>query len=506
MNETVGGEKAQAVRGDVPVRINTVDSAPPRCERTRDYFGLESRMTITRLLRNYLETVTLTPTELLHSRRELQRLQDKDTLLQSAADCIATLQCKDGQRNSRERRDEIFAAFEQIKAQARQAEDLKLPRLGGTLSETLSDVADLGGDSPEYLAMVVLSAELIASRNWLAKLERLCKLALAERGRTALLMLDAVIADVLAANVVQEVLGWQPSLGTAIVAMLDLADGAFDPAKSEVKDVAEQLNRLLAAGRLPATRFCLMDRAFRQLRSTQPLSRNDPAKEMEEYQRVLARLLTPGGLMAGPQAAEALTVRGTRFVEQGGATGRRAAIVATCRALPDRASGVMYLSELTKTGFAEEHLLDIVQELDNVFSIRVITELCRRSLSPKDRMVTATGAFNAAKASALPDDVKLRVADHIDGVLERYLTDEKIIEKLDNPESSLRDRAVRLVKFCGAGVLPEGKALKRARERIVLLLRQPNFDARFVEGITDKSAAELALRDFHQLLSKAGFR
>ena len=99
----------------------------------------------------------------------------------------------------------------------------------------------------------------------------------------------------------------------------------------------------------------------------------------------------------------------------------------------------MYLAELTKTTIADDHLADILKELDVVFSARVIDELCRRSMSPKDRIV------------ALPDDVKQQVTTHIDGVLERYLVDESIIDRLDNLEAHLKDRAVSLVKFFSAG-------------------------------------------------------
>jgi len=198
-------------------------------------------------------------------------------------------------------------------------------------------------------------------------------------------------------------------------------------------------------------------------------------------------------------------VRGARFVEQGGATGRKAAITNTVKVLPDKARGVMYLAELSNTDFIEDHGDDIVEQIDIVFGARVIEELCRQSLSPKNRMVTATGAHQAMLNSNLPDDVKERVADHIDGVLERYLVDERIIDKLDNPDTHLRDRAVRLVKFCGAGVLPEGKALNMARKRIVEILRQPNFDDNFVEGIEDPASADAALRGFHELLVTAGF-
>ena len=75
---------------------------------------------------------------------------------------------------------------------------------------------------------------------------------------------------------------------------------------------------------------------------------------------------------------------------------------------------------------------------------------------------------------------------------------------MDNPNTHLRDRAVMLVKFCGAGVLPEGKALALARKRVIKLLRQPSFDAHFIEGIPDPHRAEKALRDFHKLLIQGG--
>jgi hypothetical protein len=144
-------------------------------------------------------------------------------------------------------------------------------------------------------------------------------------------------------------------------------------------------------------------------------------------------------------------------------------------------------------------------QFDLVLAARRLTELCLPALPAKERMQRATLAHRAMGASPYPANLKTKVAGHIDSVLERYLVEEKIIEKLDHQDSPLHDRAVRLVQFCAAGVLPEGKAMSRARSRILDLLRQPNFDAHFVEGITDPAAAQKALRDFHQLLIKAGF-
>jgi len=219
----------------------------------------------------------------------------------------------------------------------------------------------------------------------------------------------------------------------------------------------------------------------------------------------LLRLLTPNGLYSGPDTAEALTTRFTRMVQQGGSSGRRAAIDGVFRAMPDRAYGIIYLCELARSEFAKDHADDMAEILRQAIGGRHIVDLVQRALSAKDRMVRATNAHLAVQASPYPPETRKRVTEHIDKMLEDYLVEEQIIEKLDHPDSSLRDRAVRLVQFCAAGVLPEGKSLTRARQRILALLRQPNFDAHFVDGISDPIKAQKALRDFHHLLVKAGF-
>ena len=104
--------------------------------------------------------------------------------------------------------------------------------------------------------------------------------------------------------------------------MFDLADGKFPTEKSEAGESAEILNRLFAEKKLPISRACLLDRAHRQIKSPNPLLRNEPSREMEEFKHLLERVLTPTGFISGPETAEAMTVRYSRQIEQGGAAGR----------------------------------------------------------------------------------------------------------------------------------------------------------------------------------------
>ncbi|MDA8231107.1 MAG: hypothetical protein M0006_07205 [Magnetospirillum sp.] len=505
MVETQIFSETRVVKEEPALRIGKIDSAPPRCGKIQDYYGFDSRGLMNRIFRTYLDKQVITPIELVHNSRELRRLQDKGTLVTAAIDRVAALQTRDQPQDEKSRRDEIAKAVDEMVARARKAEGRHLPKIGDDFGRAVS-AADPAGDAEEreFLAGTLLSRDLLGIRSWIGKLDRLCALASAEADPRAMAWLDGAIADVLGTKVVEDLLGWRPSLGSAIRGMLDLADGIAG--EEAGADSLEVLNRLFGERRLPLSRHTLIGRAHRQLRSAQPLYRNNPAKNLDELHRTAERLVTPTGLYSGAETAEALTVRCGRMVEQGGSAGRWAAITQCFRTLPDRASGVIYLCDLARSHYADTHRGTMTGLFDLVLAAGNLGELCQRTLSPRDRMARATAAHHAMENSPYPQALKDRVTRHIDGILDLYLLEEQIVERLDHPDSLLRDRAIRLVQFCAAGVLPEGKALTRARERVLSVLRQQSFDAHFVEGIPDPERAQRTLRDFHRLLVKAGFR
>lgn len=508
MVETEVACQTRTIRDDGVIHLAPIESAPPRCESQQAYYAHESRDIINRLFRVYLDRVHLTPTELLHTFREIKRLQNKDLLVPSAADRVAYLQTRDGgKQDSKARRDEILTSVEGLANRARQADGRVLPKLTGTFGAMMAAIENAPTpDDRDFLALVVLTRDLAAARSWGGKMERLCRLALEETDAHALDLLDGAMADLLSTDVVQEILGWQPGLGAAICRMADLADGAMPIEKSDARELADPLNRLLSQGKLPTCRAVLVDRIHRQIRSPNPLYRSDSTREMTEFNRLLERMVTLTGFYQGVETATALTIRYGRLVEQGGAAGRRAAIAGLFCAMPDRALGVIYLCELARSEFAAEHAPDMAEQFDQVVSTQTLAQFCHRALTPKDRLHRATAAHAAILASPYVRDMRERIAGHIDSLLETYLVEEQIIERLDHPGSPLRERATRLVQFCSAGLLPQGRALNRARERILALLRQPNFDVHFVDGIDSADMAQKILRDFYQVLLKAGFR
>jgi hypothetical protein len=495
----------RAHKDDGIVRITPVESVKGSCHTLHDFFGFDSRQAMARIFRAYLARVVATPTEIIHSLRHLKRIHEKDDLMRSAVDLVATLQTPHGGQDLRRRRDEIYQAVDEMVARARLLDTASLPKLDQKFSTVMGSLGrGIDRDQRHYLMLAALSRDLGERPNWVSKLDLLCGMAEAETEPEALEMLDGVIADVLGTDIIQDILGLQPSLGTTICALLDLADGIAPATRTNTAEVTARLCHLLADGKLPASRRCIIERAHRALRLPTPLKPNEREQDPAELRKIIARVVTPTGLHSGADTAHALTIRFTRMVEEGGKTGRRAALKGVFLAMPDLAFGVIYLCEAGRSDFAREHLADMEALFDHVLPVAAIGAFCHPDLTGDARMARATAAYHAMAASPFSAETKSRVTLHIDTLLERFVVEDKIVDQFDQPGSPLRERALRLVRFCDSGLLPQGRALQQAQKRVLALLRQPDFPALFVAGINDPLAAQAALREFFTLLKRSG--
>jgi hypothetical protein len=128
-------------------------------------------------------------------------------------------------------------------------------------------------------------------------------------------------------------------------------------------------------------------------------------------------------------------------------------------------------------------------------------------LPPPERMA-ALARLNAALTAcpALAPETRAELGGKVDEVLATYLLAEEVIEKIDKPDDPLAMRAIRLIKFCGSGVLIEGRSLNLARARVIEHLKQPQFEEKFLASVPEQGKAEAHLREFHRLLVQTGFR
>ena len=493
--------------------ISPIDEPPPICRAVDQCYAVESRMVMNRLLRTYVERLVVTPTEIMHNYPELKRLLDKDNLVPTAVGRVSALQAEKAGLDGRERRDEMYRLVDAVTERARKAaarQDLPdLARTGfGPAFDALSRK-----ETPEdrtFYAKVLVSRDLVQMRNWLAKLDYLAGLVREDGGLAdePLELVDGVIADVLGApSVAQELLGMQRSLADALCSLLDLSRGRLAPDGRAEDDRAVMLSELLAFNDLDETRLVILDLVRRQLKSAQPLFRNDPSAERDAFDAVLKRATGPDGVLGGGGMAEALVQRYMRFLEAGGATGRRQAINEAVTRLPDAKDRVRFLLALADSDMGRQHAEDVAGALRQLTGdVTAVARFVSRDAPIKTNLEELTRLYRHVADSTAPEPLRTALAENIDDLLCAYIVNSRVVERLDNPDDILRHRANRLMQLCAPGTLQSRKALDIVRQRVVSHLRQPNFERRYIEDIVDPAVQQKVLRDFFKLLGDAGFR
>lgn len=503
------------------VFIQDVDDAPVCHAPSALYVG-EARATINRLFRNYLDKNNLTASEVMHAPRELKRLLDEGTLLFSAVGKVSTFQVRKMEDTTvNQRRDVLFDFINKIQARANNAAEQRLPRIRVEgFNEVLDGIiASAPQDHIPYLIRYAMTVELVENRSFLGKFGQLMEWGWRAQTPQALEAIDIFVSDTLYnVDVLRDMIGNPRELGTALVTLLCVAEGRPLVEDEEVEEPVEltpehqdfpntTFIRLIAAGKLPESKAVLVDRVRRQLEGLSPLTRGDREEEREVFVGLLDKLIPDIEIIGGPSMAQAMTARQSTIINKGGNKGMREAAETMLPALHDPGRATGYLLAMMDSEIGQTVLRNDLETLLDKLLIhsQTINHLVRDKLPPNKKMAKVTSIYHHIQKSNLPEQRKAALTERLDELLVSYITDGKILDKLDNPEKPLHVRAFMLVSMVQPEMLPKGKASNLARNIIVGHLRRPNFEDELVAGIPDPTEKAKTLRKFHEQLHRCGF-
>lgn len=495
---------------DEDFTVTPVDQAP-LCEAIEDYYKTDARTTMARLFSRYLEKQELTPLEILHSHKSLKRMLNKDNLVPSAVDKIASLHSRATGGDTRKRKDTIYAAVDRISARAREIDNKPLPELkGGTLDELWAQIDTKFQDAGErtYMANVALARASANWTGWLGKMAGLLPKAKDLKDERARAMVDEMMSDILIAKtVIKDVIGVSKHMGDAVQRMLDLVEGKCQPTKFAAEDLVALLNVLFENDLLPKSKAVLFDRIERDLKSPVRLTNSDePNADRDFFITLLNRVVTDHGVYGGTGMAFGLTERWARIINLGGASGRKKAMEEVRDKLTSTTRKFVYLIAMFDPE-EDANLADaIISQLKTfVAQLDTVQKIAPEAKTQKARLQEAAQVQRVVLDSELSEPLKSTLANKFDEVVSNYLITNKVIERIDDKALPFRDRATRLVQFCTGGVLTEGKAKTIARDTVVSYLKRKDFVSEFTLGIDQPGDKERAIRDFYTLLSKTGF-
>ncbi len=511
--ETVVFEQTRELRDSGKIFVNDVDEAP-YCESVEELYAGRGRQTINRLFRAYLDKNGVTASEVMHDFRELRRIVDADTLMASGVGKIATLQAKGrSDTDTGKRRDALYGFLDQITARARAASEKKLPaiRTDGFEGAVARIVASADPEQCDYLLRVVVSRELVQQRSFFGKLAQAVDWAEPAQDDRTRVLVDTFISDILAnGETLQDLLGLQPTLGSALSSLIDLAQGRLDdtadgrPGDSP-EALAKRLNAMLGLDALPDSRAMLVDRVRRQIEARSPLAKGEPEEEAEAFRMLIGKLMPDDDLFGGGSIAEAITHRQSRILNKGGVAGLKEATGRLLPAFADPVRKASYLLALSESRLADSIGDEITQQFEGLFVRPAsVKQIVKDNRPPNKKMQTLTTVVRKVRDSNLEGGLKTRIAGHLDELLASYIVDDRILERVDDPSRPLHVRAFMLLSMCTPEMLPEGKASQLARKIVVKHLKRPNFETELVADVPP-AEKERVLRDFHVQLYRCGF-
>ena len=493
--------------------VGEIDTAP-NCEVADDLLKPDALTTLNRLFRKYLDKNNITAMEVIHNGKEIKRLNDADTLVPSAVGKVAKIQSENSDASSNERRDILFEFMQEITNKANQAEERGLPAIKKTsFTEAISELKKTASEGElQYLLNVIIAKELIDTRSYWGKLLQTIRWAsdLDDPGVEA--ALDRFIADILANNsVIQDLLGDQLDLGSAVIEMLDLGSGSLET--GELDELQEEgmewtkakLNQIMARPSFKISQLILLERAEQQIAGSGKLSKEGETGEQERFNAILDRVITKDEVLGGAQMAEALTERQTRLINKGGLTGLKEAINTLIPSLRSPARKIALLLSLATSKMAEDKLEQFIQEHIETLLIKPssISGIVSPDLPPNRKMEQITSSFYQIEKSQLEQALKDKITARLDDILASYLEESKIIEKIDNPSRPMHLRAMMLVGMCQSEMLPRGKASNIARDVITKHLKKPDFNTELVAQV-DEAEKDNVIARFQSQLKRAG--
>src|SRR5262249_11076259 len=89
------------------IRAQPIDEAP-MCRAPADLHKTDARNAMHKVMRDYIQKMVITPTEVMHNHREMKRVLDFEALVPAAVSRVASLQAKEAGEEPAKRNKALF--------------------------------------------------------------------------------------------------------------------------------------------------------------------------------------------------------------------------------------------------------------------------------------------------------------------------------------------------------------------------------------------------------------
>lgn len=424
--EDVVFHEEKSAKGKKAPPITPVKEAP-ECQDFADFYSFESRQTIGRLLRKYLDENGLLAIELMHDYGHLKSLLRHDDMLTKAVHNIASVQAKASGGKQHERVDRLYTVVEEIAERARDSDDddkyMALLKEKGLESLIESITREAGDADAGFMIRSALAKYLSDAADWEQKLILLIEQAETGPEDPAVSYLDEIIAEVFdGSQALKEVLGYQRNLGDALGTLSALSIGQYKKRRKSVPAI-ERLSAIRSRRAMPLSRTVMLDRIETELGGTNPLTGDGKEADQMAFKKLVGQLVEHYALVGKDnEISGAATSRAkSLFVKEGSYESWEKAIDDMIDLLPTKAAKFTYLIDLSDTGVGTAKQAYIIEKLELIVqSLRTVKDLVHKKTERRGVIRGVAHVRDRLLATNLPEIWRQKFARVIYNLLMDY--------------------------------------------------------------------------------------
>ena len=460
--------------------MEAAPEAPPDgsyCTTIEDFFSTGSRDLIGRFFTSFMESVIITPTELVYSAKAQKRLNDAGRVMMNGVDKIATLQAKAKTESAAQRLRDLNAL---ISAAMKKIwdDDKEKPIAAITPESFPAFVAGVkvSGTERDYVINRTLVEHLSQYKVWKDKITALIKLHQQTKGTPENTVIESILSECVKSDAaLDQLFGLFETLEERCGDLSDLWRGEWKP-RAAAHPAMVEINAMVAEGIAPNIKAAVEYSLLRALASKAPIRSAEPDVEIQALFDLFKRLWTGTTLIGGAKSMMSLERRQARHINTEGITD----LLRERKVLVDRYALLMQISAVAVGQSNRAILKNFIDHYfgDKDFVPRVIAG----QEQPVPKLQTLTGLHRAIRSSWLGESDKANFSAKVETAQGQLLKNSRLFEQVEKKGGSASQKVLTLLDLCRKGTFIEGPNLGAVRAVIEGYLRDPSFLPDYLGG------------------------
>ena len=479
------------------------------CTEPHHFYAPHARDLIGRLLRNFLDSLRITPTELLHSVAYQRKLMMAGNVLEGAVQKACLAQVKDTPTSVTVRIKEMHALVESVTKRVRAQEQgygIEKMDADECLQALTKSAAEPDSNAKDFKMNRLATRYMESSDGWSDKFARLFNIfkqlssgAAAKNPRNVAFG-DTILGEIIRSKAgLDMVIGDFASLEERLNDIAALYRGDYEPNEG-VADIetSRKIAALFHDHKLTSSRAGLAYHVYSALTGRTNVLSRDVVVELAAIARLIDALKVETGFIGGVKTYDLLERRISRTlsVENLGEK---------LRQLPNKVDQVRTLVKVHDilVGQANKRLVrnyvDYVME-DREFGAKLLSGDADRG-----ELVGRPGdLYKIFSESDLADIQKNKYSALSERLQDEFIKSTNFFRSLDQESKDPSKKALLLMQLCSRGGFIEGPHLEAARKLIAHYIMQPQFLPQYLADAKTNEARNQKIDDLKRYLLDAG--